>query len=134
MKAARLFKFSSAVAVAALLAGSAMAANAVLYNYGARNAAVLRYEENGFARRKAERLSRALNLNERKYREIYEFYAKEMRHGNVGPFGEVAFEREEKAMRRILNGREYKMWMEMQRRGEFHIPGHGHGHGHNHKF
>lgn len=130
MKAAKFFKFSSAVAVAALLAGSAFAANSVVYNYGSHNAAVFRFEENGFAHRKAERLRRTLNLNERKYREVYEFYAKEMRHGNVGPFGEVAFEREEKAMRRILNGREYRLWMEMQRRGEFRIPGHGH----NHKF
>lgn len=120
MKTARFFRFSTAVAVAALLAGNAFEGNAIGLNVNVGNGVVsvsLTPGHNGYsnilyreAERLASRMRAELRLNERTYRRVLDFYLREMR---VDPRGHVVMvprDREEREMRRILNGTEFRIW------------------------
>lgn len=121
MKAARFFRFGTAVAVAALLAGSAFRANALNVNLNVGSGVVTvslgpgHYGNyNRVLYREAERLANAmrfeLRLNERTYRKVLEFYLREMRIDHRGNVVMVPRDREDREMRRILNGTEYRIW------------------------
>lgn len=121
MKAARFFRFGTAVAVAALLAGSAFRANALNVNLNVGSGVVTvslgpghygNYDRVLY--REAERLANAmrfeLRLNERTYRKVLEFYLREMRIDHRGNVVMVPRDREDREMHRILNGTEYRIW------------------------
>ena len=121
MKALNI-KFGIAFAAAAMLSVAAFANDgAVGFNKGRNNVKIEVHIGGGvnhmnLAEMKAEAMRRELRLSARTYREVLNFYSNELRFGakHLDP------RREDAAMRRILTGREYRMWKMMLHKGPAH--------------
>ena len=126
MKALNI-KFGIALAAAAMLSVAAFANDgAVGFNKGHNNVMIEVHLGGGsnhmnMAEMKADEMRRALRLSARTYREVLNFYRNELRFGakHIDPM------REEAAMRRILTGREFRMWKEIFHKGHKTGPGMG---------
>ena len=127
MKALNI-KFGIALAAAAMLSVAAFANDgAVGFNKGHNNVMIEVHLGGGYnnhmnlAEMKADEMRRALRLSARTYHEVLNFYRSELRFG-----GHINPMREEAAMRKILTGREYRMWKDIFHKGHKAGPGMGH--------